>query len=125
MIESFKFEEGGRTYSCCIEASRAARGAAWWWVDVSGDTHRYAPFPAEESDTESDIRERVLAYYSHHQTRRSQPTTSHWARRAKPAESAATPADGGGADGADGADGAIEVGAASGGEPAQSAAAGD
>lgn len=115
MIESFKFEEGGRVYSCCIEASRAASGAAWWWVDVSGDTHRYAPFPADESDTESTIRDRVLAYYSHHQTRRSQPTTSHWARRGKPADAAATPVEAG----------AAAAAPAAGGASVESAAAGD
>ena len=59
---AFDFEDGGRRYSCRVEAPRAGMDA-WWWFDVSGDANRYAPFRAEASDTESSVRTRIVKYY--------------------------------------------------------------
>jgi len=97
MIEEFRFDEDGRTYTCRVEQPRGGRVGAWWWFGVSGDAHRYAPFQAVEEDTEADVRGRVIAYYRDLLARRAMPAQprSHWARRtpaAAPADGAAQPA---------------------------------
>lgn len=95
MLKAFTFENNGRTYNCRVEEPRGSRTQAWWWFDVSEDGQRYAPFEATEEDTESDVRERVMAYYDHLLVRRAEPPAQrqHWARRTKPAttEGAAAP----------------------------------
>lgn len=70
MKEMFRFENGGRTYTCQVEAQRGAPTEAWWWFGVSGDASRYAPFRAEDGDSEASVRSRVLAYYEDRQARR-------------------------------------------------------
>ena len=87
MIGPFKFEEGGRTFTCHIEEPRAARADAWWWFGVSGDQHRYAPFTAAKGDTQDNVRTRVIAYYADLLARRAMPAEArgHWARRGKTA----------------------------------------
>ncbi len=86
MLKAFTFENGGRTYQCRVEEPRGSRTQAWWWFDVSEDGQRYAPFEATEADTESSVRERVMAYYDHLLVRRAEPPAQrqHWARRTKP-----------------------------------------
>ena len=93
MIEAFEFEDGGRVYKCRIEEPRGARTDAWWWFGVSGDAHRYAPFPALADDTQDAVQSRVAAYYRDLLERRAMPAQprSHWARRT-PAAVATTPA---------------------------------
>jgi hypothetical protein len=70
---AFDFTDGGRTYSCRVEAPRGGRAEAWWWFSVSGDQARYAPFRAEADDTEANVRPRVLAYYEDRLARRGVP----------------------------------------------------
>ena len=86
MLKAFTFENSGRTYICRVEEPRGSRTQAWWWVEISEDGQRYAPFEASENDTEATVRERVLAYYDHLLVRRAEPPQQrqHWARRTKP-----------------------------------------
>ncbi len=63
MKKTFEFEEGGRTYTCRVEEQRRDRPESWWWVDVSGDRNRYAPFRAESGDSEASVRARIVAFY--------------------------------------------------------------
>jgi hypothetical protein len=83
MIGALEFEEGGRTYTCRVDDRPGTALASWWWFSVSGDGHRYAPFRAEESDTATSVRARVLEYYLNHLARRSMPTEGRpgWGRR--------------------------------------------
>ena len=85
MVGAFQFEDGGRTYTCRIEGPRGARTESWWWFGVSGDQQRYAPFQASSSDTQKDVRARIITYYSDLLFRRSQPAVPrhHWAQRGK------------------------------------------
>ena len=63
MIDAFSFMDGERTYACSVEGRRTAGGGVqWWWFGVTGDGHRYAPFQADEDDTEFSVRYRVVAY---------------------------------------------------------------
>jgi len=95
MTQAFHFEDSGRTFSCGVEAPRGARTEAWWWFGVSGDAHRYAPFPALPGDTQDEVRQRIVAYYTDLLYRRAQPPVArqHWAHRAKAAAPAAPAAE--------------------------------
>lgn len=86
MIGAFQFVDGGRTYRCRVETPAARGGAApvsWWWFEVSGDQNRYAPFHAQADDTESSVKERVVAYYQQLLVRRAEPARA-WHNRPRP-----------------------------------------
>src|SRR5829696_1850344 len=83
---ALQFVAGTRTYTCRIE--RVGAAAPWWWVDVSGDNARYAPFRAEADDTEDSVRERVVAYYEGLLERRAAPS-ARWGARPGPEAQAA------------------------------------
>ena len=87
----FEFEEGGRTYTCCIEGP-AAKGTAdaWWWFSVSSavDRQRYAPFRVEPGDTPTKVRPRIVAWYEAMLVKRAAPSVPHW-RRERPQNGAA------------------------------------
>ena len=69
-LQSFDFTDGGRVYTCHVEAPRRGRADAWWWFTVTGDAARYAPFRADADDTEASVRPRVVAYYEERLARR-------------------------------------------------------
>jgi hypothetical protein len=96
MTKKFSFADGDRKYTCHIEGL-AGRPEAWWWFEVSGDTHRYAPFQAARGDTEASVRERIVAYYQNMLIRRAEPARS-WHNRGqpRPAAAATTPTEGNG-----------------------------
>lgn len=73
MVKTFRFEEGGRTYSCSIEQARPPRNEAWWWFVVSGDENRYAPFRAVAGDTQESVRTRVVGFYTDRLASRAAP----------------------------------------------------
>lgn len=87
MIGGFRFEHGGKTYTCLVEERKAEKPEAWWWFTVSGDGHRYAPFQALARDTRDSVRARIVAYYDNHLVHRAMPASGqeHWARRGKAA----------------------------------------
>jgi hypothetical protein len=94
MTKPFDFEDGGRRYSACIEVRRTSPAESWWWFTVSGDQNRYAPFRAASSDTQDNVRTRIVTYYIDRLERRSQAaeTRPHWSQRGKaPAATAAAP----------------------------------
>ncbi len=82
MTRSFSFVEGDRKYQCRVERPTAGRTEAWWWFEVSGDGHRYAPFQAAPGDTDASVRARILTYYLNMLVRRSEPASS-WHNRGK------------------------------------------
>lgn len=82
---AFDFMDGGRTYTCRVEAPRRGRAEAWWWFGVTGDDARYAPFQAVADDTPDSVRPRVVAYYEDRLARRGVP----WQDRGDAAEGAA------------------------------------
>lgn len=79
MTRIFSFVEGDRKYQCRVERA-AGRTESWWWFEVSGDKHRYAPFHAEAGDTDTSVRSRIVNYYSNLLARRSEPASS-WHNR--------------------------------------------
>lgn len=87
--KEFAFADGDRTFTCRVEASHRAPAEAWWWFQVSTESHqRHAPFRAEATDTRRDVQARVVAYYDNLLARRAEPARPHWERR--PAANAAT-----------------------------------
>ncbi len=89
MIKDFEFQDGGRSYSCTVEAQKGG-AESWWWFAVSGDQQRYAPFRAAASDTRASVQERVVAFYNNRLFQLTQPTQrgSHWGKRNVPAPAA-------------------------------------
>jgi hypothetical protein len=93
-IAGFEFVDAGRTFTCSVEAPRAARPEGWWWFRVTPDVRdqRYAPFRASADDTRDGVRTRIVAYYDDLLARRAMPSTNTpWARR-RPGVPGAVPA---------------------------------
>jgi len=86
LTDSFEFDQGGRVFTCSVEASPVTGGEAWWWFRVSTERspQRYAPFRHVESDDHWDVQRRIVAYYDDLLARRAMPAESHW-RRGRPA----------------------------------------
>ena len=78
----FAFADGDRTFTCCVEASPRAPTEAWWWFQVSTESHqRHAPFRADDTDTRRNVQARVVAYYDNLLARRAEPARPRWERR--------------------------------------------
>jgi hypothetical protein len=73
MIAAFTFEHGGRKYSCAAERRPGALEGTWWWFAVSYDQNRYAPFEASRDDSQTSVRERIIAFYERRLWARAQP----------------------------------------------------
>jgi hypothetical protein len=82
-MDSLRFEEGGRTFSCSAESSPATPGTLWWWISVSDEAQRYAAFRTQPDDTARTLRPRILAYYAELLAGRARPREirSHWGQR--------------------------------------------
>lgn len=91
-MDFLKFEDNGRTLTCRSGSSPATPGTNWWWLDVSGESQRYAAFRRAPGDTPENLRPRLVAYYEQLLVDRARPreTRPPWARRAA-APVAATP----------------------------------
>jgi hypothetical protein len=90
-VKEFEFEDAGRIFSCFVEKQSVAHPQDWWWFTVSNDTrNRYAPFRAESSDTNANVKSRILAYHEELLAGRARPRTTSWQRQ-RPA-GAAVPA---------------------------------
>ena len=88
----FEFEEGGVTYSCCLETPTGKDQAdAWWWFSVSSaaDRQRYAPFRHQAGDTPAKVRPRIVAWYEEMLVKRAQPSVPAYRRGRPPAAVAA------------------------------------
>ena len=93
MSEAFEFEEGGRTYTCRVERNKGSMTDGWWWFVVSGDSHRYAPFPSARGDTVNSVKLRILEYHTNRLAARAAPPVqrNHWGRPRKDAGGAPAP----------------------------------
>jgi len=93
-----EFEDGGRTFTCEAKSSPATPGTTWWWMSVTGESQRYAAFRTEASDTQSNLRPRILSYYAKLLADRERPREigGAWAarRNAQQRAAAAKPAEG-------------------------------
>lgn len=95
MVAAFTFDESGRTFTCQTEPLGRGPGAeTWWWVVVSGDANRYAPFRASDSDTQSSVKRAVADFYANLLEARARPAAprGNFGNRGKPAEKPAAAA---------------------------------
>ena len=91
-MDFVQFENNGRTLTCRSGLSPATAGTVWWWLQVSGDPNRYAAFGASASDTEKNVRDRMIAWHEKLLFDRARPPEirQRWGRPpAKPAAPAA------------------------------------
>jgi hypothetical protein len=82
-VQNFTFTDRGNEFECSYEIARAADRPSWWWFSVSSDTRRqrYAPFQMSDTDTEQNVKQRILEYYDRLLESRATPATSHWQQR--------------------------------------------
>ena len=91
--QGFAFVDADRTFTCSVEPLRRGGTDTWWWFEVSTEKHqRRAPFRAEPTDTQADVRRRVVAYYDELLARRAAPPAPRWGRRPGAATNVAAPA---------------------------------
>jgi hypothetical protein len=92
-MDFLEIEDGERTLTCRSGPSPATPGTNWWWMNVSGESQRYAAFRAERDDTPENLAPRIRAYYAQLLADRARPREirPRWSRPApaadKPAES--------------------------------------
>jgi hypothetical protein len=90
-MDFLEFEDGGRTLTCRSASSPATPGTTWWWLDVTGESQRYAAFRTDPGDTPENLKPRILASYAQLLADRARPreVRARWSRpaqAAKPAE---------------------------------------
>lgn len=92
-MDFVQFEESGRTLTCRSGLSPATAGKVWWWLEVSGDSNRYAAFGADPADTEESVRTRMSAWHEKLLFDRARPPEirQRWGRPAAPATPAVPP----------------------------------
>jgi hypothetical protein len=86
MLKEFQFTDGGRTFTCTVEAPRHAGMPNWWWFHLDGEgTTRYAPFAAASTDTRKSVRERIIIYYAELLAIKARPVQQRpvWTRPAR------------------------------------------
>jgi len=82
-MDFVEFEEDGRKLTCRRASSPATPGTEWWWLDVSGDSQRYATFRTERGDTAKNLRPRILAWHAQLLLDRARPREirTPWTKR--------------------------------------------
>ena len=95
-MKALQFDDVGRTFKCEPGPSPATPGVLWWWITVSGESHRYAAFRVEPTDTPVSLKPRILTYYAQLLADRARPpvTRPTWAQRRPVSQTAAPPAPG-------------------------------
>ncbi|HEY4305070.1 MAG TPA: hypothetical protein VGM82_11415 [Gemmatimonadaceae bacterium] len=93
-MDFMKVENNGRTFTCRSASSPATPGTNWWWVEITGESQRYAAFRTEPTDDEESLTKRVVSFYEKLLADRERPREfkSHWSQRPKPAPAAPAPA---------------------------------
>jgi hypothetical protein len=93
-MDFLEFEDNGRKLTCRSASSPATPGTSWWWLDVTGESQRYAAFRTDPSDTPENLRTRMIAHYAQLLVDRARPREirPRWSRPGtplvKPAEQA-------------------------------------
>lgn len=86
-MDFMEFEDNGRTLTCRSASSPATPGTSWWWLEVRGESQRYAAFRTESGDTPENLRPRIIAWYAQLLADRARPREirPRWSRPAAPA----------------------------------------
>ena len=88
-----EFEDDGRTLTCRSGPSPATPGQNWWWLNVTGESQRYAAFRTEPGDTPENLPPRIRAYYAQLLADRARPREirPRWSRPAPATPAAEQP----------------------------------
>ena len=91
-MDFIEFEDNGCKFTCRSATSPATPGTKWWWLDITGESQRYAAFRAEPGDTPENLKPRIIAHYAQLLVERARPREFRpgWSRRAPAAKSAET-----------------------------------
>lgn len=83
-MDFLQFEDNGCTLTCRSASSPATPGTFWWWVEVTGESQRYAPFRTEPGDTPENLRSRILEWHAQLLFDRARPREirGRWSRPA-------------------------------------------
>ena len=83
-LDVVQFEDAGRSFTCRRGPSPATPGTNWWWMEVGGESQRYAAFRAEPGDTAKNLQPRIVAYYEQLLVDRARPREirTAWSRPA-------------------------------------------
>jgi hypothetical protein len=83
-MDFLEFEDDGRKLTCRSGSSPATPGTNWWWLDVTGESQRYAAFRTEPGDTPENLKPRILASFNQMLADRARPREFHprWSRPA-------------------------------------------
>jgi hypothetical protein len=73
VMDFLQFDDSGRTLTCRRGPSPATPGTNWWWLEVTGESQRYAAFRAEPSDNKDNLPPRIIAYYAQLLVDRARP----------------------------------------------------
>ena len=87
-VNLVEFVDEGRSFKCRKGPSQATPGTDWWWLEVGGETQRYAAFRAEPRDTAKNLQPRIIAYYTQLLADRARPREIRpaWSKPAPKAE---------------------------------------
>ncbi len=85
-FDFMQFEDSGRKLTCRRASSPATPDTTWWWLEITGESQRYAAFRAESGDTEENLRPRFVAYYEKLLADRARPREipKRWSRPGAP-----------------------------------------
>ena len=83
----------GVTLTCRSAPSPATPGTNWWWIEIGGESQRYAAFRAEKGDTAANLKPRLLASYTQMMADRARPREfkPRWSRPVPAAKPGETP----------------------------------
>ena len=97
-MKEMEFTHGDRKFTCRAEGSAASPATLWWWVNVTGESSRYAAFRAEAGDTARSLRPRIISYYEELLAIRARPPLprSHWSQKRTPQAAASGTGEAGG-----------------------------
>jgi hypothetical protein len=76
-MDEVRFHDGGRAFTCEAGPSPATPGTLWWWITVSGERQRYAPFRTHPDDTPEALQPRVVAFYEQLLADRARPRLTY------------------------------------------------
>jgi hypothetical protein len=92
-MDFLQFTDDGRTLTCRSASSPATPGTTWWWLEVTGESQRYAAFRTEPTDTPENLRPRIVAHYANLLAERARPAVFRPRWGGRPKTAAPAPAD--------------------------------
>ena len=92
-MEFLEIKVDDATLICTSAPSPATPGTNWWWIEIAGESQRWAAFRAEKGDTAANLKPRLIASYTQLLADRARPREfkPRWSRPAPAAKPDETP----------------------------------